>query len=166
MQTFIMFIVLSVLGVLAIFAFPNTFQTSNFILGSKVLIKEREYKRFIIFIILGIFFNAPNRFFMMIEDIIFPGLKVIEADFFTKPNTVVFVTGHARSGTTNIHKSLSSLEGVITGTFFDLIFPSLILKYLFSPLIAIVNKIFFNNLLNSDGVPNHQLGVNEEAEED
>ena len=141
--------------VFAMFAFPNTFQTSNFILGSKVLIKEREYKRFIIFIILGIFIHAPNRFLMMIEDIIFPGLKVIEADFFTKPNKVVFVTGHARSGTTNIHKSLSSLEGVITGKFFDLIFPSLILKYLFSPLISIVNKLFFNNLFDSEGVPNH-----------
>ena len=137
------------------FAFPNTFQTSNFILGSKVLIKEREYSKFIIFMILGIFIQAPNRFLMMIEDIIFPGLKVIEADFFTKPNKVVFVTGHARSGTTNIHKSLSSLEGVITGKFFDLIFPSLILKYLFSPLISIVNKIFFNNLFDSEGVPNH-----------
>ena len=166
MQTFIMFIVLSVLGVLAIFAFPNTFHTSNFILGSKVLIKDRAYSKFIIFLTFGIFISAPNRFFMMIEDIIFPRLKVIEKDFFTKPNKVVFVTGHARSGTTNIHKSLSSLEGVITGKYFDLLFPSLILKYLFSPLIAIVNKIFFNNLLNSDGVPNHQLGVNEEAEED
>ena len=39
---------------------------------------------------------------MMIEDYIFPGLKTIDKEFFMQPNKMVFVTGHARSGTTNV----------------------------------------------------------------
>ena len=87
--------------------------------------------------------------------------------FFEKTDSkkVVFILGHQRSSTTNMHKALSSpIDLTQTGTFFDLVFPSLILKYCFGPLIGLVDRIFFKSLIRGDEVPNFKFGVNEELE--
>jgi hypothetical protein len=106
-----------------------------------------------------------NKFFMMIEDIIFPSLKEIHEEFFNHKNKVVFVTGHQRSATTNVHKAISSLPDVTTGSQFDLLFPSLIMKHIFGPFISIVNKIVFRNFVQQDEIKGHKIGVYEEMEE-
>lgn len=90
---------------------------------------------------------GSNRLLMVLEDFLFPDLLKIADEFFTQPNKLVFVTGHQRSGTTNVHKALSSLEGVTTGTMFDLAFPSLIMKYMFGGMTYFVNIIFFRNFV-------------------
>jgi hypothetical protein len=78
---------------------------------------------------------------------------------------VVFIIGHGRSGTTNLHKGLASLEGVATGYFFDFLMPSLILKHISYPLVGLLNYFYFKTLLNADGTPNHKLGPWEELED-
>ena len=102
----------------------------------------------------------------MIEDWIFPSLKDIEREFFTQPNKLVFITGHARSGTTNLHHALSAIEGVTTGIMFDLMFPSLILKYINTPLKLLLDKFVLKKISNADKTPNHKIGVNEPLEDD
>jgi len=105
-----------------------------------------------------------NRFLMAIEDILFPGIDEYAKEVFTQPNKLVFILGHQRSGTTNVHKALSSINGVTTGTQFDLIFPSLILKYVFSHLASGVNWLFFRQVVQAE-ISNHKFGVFEELEE-
>ena len=52
------------------------------------------------------------------------------------------------------------------GTNFDALFPSLILKYLFGPIVFYINNIIFKTVIPLGGVPNHAVGFNEELEED
>ncbi len=106
-----------------------------------------------------------NRFLIVLEDLVIPSLKQIEHDLFNTPNRVIFVFGHPRSGTTNIHKGLSSLDGVATGHFYDILMSSLTMKYLCYPIVALLDKILFKTLLNSDDCPNHKIGPWEELEE-
>jgi hypothetical protein len=51
-----------------------------------------------------------NRTMVMVEDYLFPSLRRIEEEYFNKPNKIVFILGHPRSGTTNIHKAVSGLN--------------------------------------------------------
>jgi hypothetical protein len=68
-----------------------------------------------------------NRFFIVIEDFLFPSLK--GHDLLNTPTRVVFIIGYGRSSTTNLYKGLASQDGVATGHFFEFLMPSLILKY-------------------------------------
>jgi hypothetical protein len=101
---------------------------------------------------------------MWIEDFIFPSLEEIEKEFFTKPNRLVLVLGHPRSGTTNVQKSLCSLPNSINGTQFDLMAPSLLMKYAVTPLRRVVNWLFYRKIVEGD-IRNHKIGVSEELEE-
>lgn len=127
---------------LVVFMVPSVFNSHLFVQGLKVFIKQRKFGLAIQYCIFSLM--APvNRTLMMIEDVMFPGLKTIADEYFTQRNKLVFVTGHQRSGTTNVHKAVSSLDGVITGTQFDAVCPSLLLKYLCGPLMSAINTIFF-----------------------
>jgi hypothetical protein len=106
-----------------------------------------------------------NRLFIVIEDFLFPSLKQVEHDLFNTPNRLVLIIGHGRSGTTNLHKGLSSLEGVATGHNYDFLMPSLILKYVFYPFVGVLDYVLFKKLVDADGTPNHKLGLWEELEE-
>jgi len=64
-----------------------------------------------------------------------------------------------------VHKAISSLKGVTTGTQFDGAAPSLIIKYLFGPMIQLLEFIFFRNLIVQDEITGHKFGVYEELEE-
>ena len=86
---------------------------------------------------------ALNRICIVIEDWLFPILHQIEHDLFSTPNRVIFILGHGRSGTTNVHKALSSLDGVATGTFYDMLMPSLMLKFVFAPFVKVLDYFYF-----------------------
>lgn len=64
-----------------------------------------------------------------------------------------------------MHKALSSIPGVVTGNQFDLLFPSLILKYVLHPFISVANNLMFRNFVQQDEIPGHKVGVYEELEE-
>lgn len=70
--------------------------------------------------------------------------------------------GHGRSGTTNVQKALG-IKGTC-GTYYDLVFPSLTLKYLFWPLKYFVHDFVFRRLINGD-IKNHMISIDEEIEE-
>ena len=77
----------------------------------------------------------------------------------------MFVTGHHRSASTNIHKTVSSLEGVTTGDQVDAIFPSLLLKYAVSGCTSMIQQVFYGKLINKDEIKEHKFGAGEELEE-
>lgn len=108
---------------------------------------------------------AANRICFAVEELLVPRLHEIETDLVNTAGRVIFVLGHARSGTTNVHKALCSLDGVTASRMYHLLVPSLILKYAFAPLSFLLDRFFFKNLVNSANVPNHKIGLNEELEE-
>ena len=107
------------------------------------LIKTRQFMMAGLFVfVLAPYFFA-NRVLMTLEDWLIPELRRIETEYTTKPNKIILIVGFPRSGTTNVHKSLNSRPHALNGTVFDLIFPSLILKFLFWPIASSVNSIAF-----------------------
>ena len=105
-----------------------------------------------------------NRTLIVLEEFLVPKLQRIDFEFFQTPNKLVFVLGHPRSGTTNTQKSLSSINDCIWETYFDVVFPSLTLKYLFYPLFQIFNYLLFS-LCFSGGQANHKMDMFEQLEE-
>jgi hypothetical protein len=126
--------------------------------------QQKDYKNLVIRVVISPL-SFVNRFFICLEDWLVPSLKQIEHDLVNTPNRVIFVFGHPRSGTTNIHKGLSSLAGVATGHYYDILMPSLTLKYLCYPIVALLNKVFFSAMVNAENCPNHKIGPWEELEE-
>ena len=101
---------------------------------------------------------------MHVEDLLFPKIAQVTRDFFEKPGKVVLILGHPRSATTNLQKSMMSAPYTTGGNQYDLVFPSLILKYLCWPFRGLVNWYFFKNVVQGD-TANHQMGIYEELEE-
>jgi hypothetical protein len=138
--------------------------TTNFVMMLRELLSQRNYAHIVKLLLIS-HFSFMNRFFIIIEDFLFPSLKQVEHDLFNTPNRLVLIIGHGRSGTTNLHKGLSSLEGVATGHNYDFLMPSLILKYVFYPFAGVLDYVLFKKLVDADGTPNHKLGLWEELEE-
>lgn len=110
--------------------------------------------------------NMWCRFWIMIEDVIFAStFEKIEKEFFQQENKMVFVAGHPRSGTTNVQKASTSIGNTISSTFFDQIFPSLIMKYPMMLIVRTLDHLFFQKIFNKEGVKGHKLGMFEESEE-
>eukprot|EP00658_Telonema_sp_P-2_P023465 TRINITY_DN19404_c0_g1_i7.p1 TRINITY_DN19404_c0_g1~~TRINITY_DN19404_c0_g1_i7.p1 ORF type:complete len:321 (+),score=71.09 TRINITY_DN19404_c0_g1_i7:280-1242(+) len=95
---------------------------------------------------------------MKLDDLIWPRLSEE-----LKGRRMVWILGHQRSGTTNVHKAVASLPSVQTGTFFDLFFVALTLKYLMWPILGPVNRLYL--YLSGFSVSNHNYGMLEELEE-
>lgn len=94
---------------------PSVFNSHLFVEALLVFIKRRKFGKALGFVLFSMWIPV-NRLLMAVEDVIFPGLKAVSEEYFTKRNKLVFITGHQRSGTTNVHKAVSSLKGVSTGT--------------------------------------------------
>ena len=144
--------------------FPEYFMTTNYVLAIKRLFKQGNYKRLALTLFMSQLYQW-NRFLINLEELLIPGLTKIEHDLFNTPNRVIFVFGHPRSGTTNIHKALSSLDGVATGHYYDILMSSLTMKYLCYPIVSLLDAFFFKTLYNSDACSNHKIGPWEELEE-
>jgi len=102
-----------------------------------------------------------NQTLMALEDVVFRDLAL--TDFSSESGKLVFILGHQRSGTTNVHKAVSSLQGCTTGTLFDLLFPSLLLKYTLRPMAGLLNRIYLK--ISGYEIANHNYGLLEELEE-
>lgn len=100
---------------LVVFLVPSYFQSHLFVLGVTTFIKKGKLLSFTSFVLLAAV-CALNRSLMTLEDVLFPGLAKVADEYFTKRNRLVFVIGHQRSGTTNVHKAVSSLASCTTGT--------------------------------------------------
>ena len=148
------------------FMFPKFFNTETVWMCVRILIRERAYVVLAVFTVNSIFAAIPNKTFARIDQLFFnKEFKKIEEEFFEKPNRMVFICGHPRSGTTNLQKSMVSRPHTIYGQMKDwLLFP-LILKYLFYPIAPVLDYLFFRCLVNID-IKNHAVGFNEEEEED
>lgn len=132
---------------LVVLLVPSVFNSHHFVDGLLVLIKRRKFGAALSFVLFSMWIPG-NRLLMAVEDVIFPELKDVGEEYFTKRNKLVFITGHQRSGTTNVHKAVSSLKGVNTGTQLDGATPSLIMKYLTYPLVQLIDLIFFKVLIH------------------
>jgi hypothetical protein len=139
--------------------------TTNFVMMLRELLSQRNYSKVAVLLTLA-HLSFVNRLFIVIEDFLFPSLKQVEHDLFNTPNRVIFIIGHYRSGTTNLHKALSSLDGVATGRVFDLVMPSLILKYISYPIVGLLDFLVFKQMVDADNTPNHKIGLWEELEDD
>ena len=73
--------------------------------------------------------------------------------------------GHPRSGTTNTHKSVASIHSCVWTSQWDLIFPSLLTKYLTYHLRSAFHWIIFKYFIDSDDIKNHKFGIDECQEE-
>lgn len=101
-----------------------------------------------------------NAVLMWFEDLVIPGLATLPLD------RVVFILGHHRSGTTNLHKTLRHHPELRVGTMFDVLFPSLLLKRLFRSRVARWLVPAFNrSAANRYDSANHAVGLDEELEE-
>lgn len=69
-------------------------------------------------------------FFMQLDKIFFPAWRRTTVD---RP---VFIIGHPRSGTTMLHRSLTSTGDFVVFKFWHLIFPSLTMRRVLTPLIS------------------------------
>lgn len=105
-------------------------------------------------------FSALNGLLMALEDLLVPGLASLPLE------RVIFILGHHRSGTTNLHKALRPHPNLRTGTMFDALFPSLVLKRLFRtrPARAVFDALNRDAARRYDSA-NHAVGLDEELEE-
>jgi len=94
---------------------PSVFNTKSYVMAMKILIAKGAWKN-VLSISAFTTLVCVNRTLMALEDILFPSLKDIADEFFNHKNKICFVTGHQRSATTNVHKAISSLPDVTTGT--------------------------------------------------
>ena len=153
----------TLVSVLCSLVFMDYFKTRNWWRSLVNILSQGKYNTLPLFIGL-VPLGVLNKFFMNLEDIFLPSLNRLTHDFFEKPGKVVLVLGHPRSGTTNLQKSLMSLDFTTGGNQYDLVFPSLTLKYLCWPLRRAVNWFFFRSVVQGD-TANHQMGIDEELEE-
>ncbi len=103
---------------------------------------------------------ALNAALMWLEDRLVPGLTTQPLD------RVIFILGHHRSGTTNLHKALRPHPSLRCGTLYDALFPSLYLKRLFRtrPARWVSHSLNRNAAARYDSA-NHPVGLDEELEE-
>ncbi len=101
-----------------------------------------------------------NRVLMWLEDRLVPGLATVPLD------RIVFLLGHHRSGTTNLHKALRQHPDARCGTMYDVLFPSLVLKRLFGtrPAHWLRRRLDRSAASRYDSA-NHAVGLDEEIEE-
>ena len=95
-------------------AFPSYFHTEPWLRLVTVLVKNKEWKQ-ILGLIVSSIYTVAVRTFLVLDTLLFPGIKDVEKEFFEKPGKVIFVLGHPRSGTTNIHSALNSHPNCING---------------------------------------------------
>jgi hypothetical protein len=97
---------------------------------------------------------------MWLEDRLVPGLETLPLD------RVIFILGHHRSGTTNLHKMLASHPNLRCGTMADALFPSLFLKRLFRTRPALwIRRSLDRTAAQRYDSANHAVGLEEELEE-
>ena len=147
------------------FVFRDYFRTHTIWYCIALMLRKRAFKELAIFVITNLVFNVPSRTLYYLEDLFIPKLKEIKAEYFQNPDKVVFICGHARSGTTNLHKCLTSRSNTVCGFQADILMSSVVQKYLLSPLIKIFDKIVFKCFVDTNS-PNHSISGHQELEED
>ena len=128
----------------------------------RILIRKRAYKDLALLCLNNVCLVIFLKTFAIVDALIFgKEFKKIEEEFFERPNRVVFICGHPRSGTTNLQKSMVSRPHTIYGQMKDWLLYPVIFKYLFYPIAPILDYLFFRLWVNID-IKNHAVGFNEE----
>lgn len=114
----------------------------------------------LVLLLLAYAVSILNRSCMWLEDRLVPSLAEVKFD------RVVFILGHHRSGTTNLHKELRQHPDCTAGTMLDLLFPSLFLNRLVRSrpaqwALAVLDR-GVRTLWNTSS---HSIGFDEELEE-
>ena len=139
------------------FFFRDYFRTHTIWYCVALMLRKRALGELAIFAITNLVFNVPSRTLYFLEDLLIPRLREIKVEYFENPGKVVFICGHARSGTTNLHKCLTSRPNTVCGIQADIIMSSVVQKYLMSPLIKIFDKVVFKCFVDINS-PNHSIG--------
>jgi hypothetical protein len=143
-------------------ACPSYFHTEPWLRLVIVLVKNKEWKQ-ILGLIVSSIYTVAVRTFLVLDTLLFPGIKDVEKEFFEKPGKLIFVLGHPRSGTTNIHSALITHPNCIHGEMTDLFFPSLLQKYFSQPFAFLVN--FILDKVVQVNKSNHKMSDSEPLEE-
>lgn len=117
------------------------------------LYEVRDYMGMIKFFLLSAFSGA-NHLLMPIEYSVLPGLRKARFDNLT------FILGHQRSGTTHLHKAVNHSLQADHSSMFDVVCPSVTVKFLFLPVRWVVGL-----LISTYSSDEHKVGLNEEGEE-
>ena len=110
---------------------------------------------------LMMYWSTTVRVLIWFEEIIFR--SELEEVYDKVP--LVFIVGHPRSGTTNLHKSISSLPQAMCGYQFDWPAASLIQKYACQTVKHVLSAFLFKFTMKGE-TANHKMGITEELEED
>jgi len=135
---------------------------STFFVAIALVLKERDVKGFISLIIVSLLVMFA-RYGMMLDDLVFPSLKEMERQLTNGDDRIVFILGMPRSGTTSTHDAITSHEECTSGISLDVVFPSLLTKFLFGKWSLRFNQLFLD-IMKWD-VPNHKFGLTEKMEE-
>eukprot|EP00466_Bigelowiella_natans_P003097 jgi/Bigna1/131111/aug1.13_g5819 len=78
-----------------------------------------------------------------------------------RTDNIVFILGHPRSATTSLHHAVLKCDGSCASTYYDILFPSVIMKFLMLPL----RYIFDWTMRAKFDSPNHRISLSEPPEE-
>lgn len=120
------------------FDFSNWLKMIKLVIINSVGAQRRGLLKLLLILVpLRLFVNSV---FFFLDYIFFPRL------WFTSVKSPVFVIGHARSGTTLVHRLLVGDDNFSAFKYYELLFPSLIQKKLIRFIAYLDGKIFFNFL--------------------
>lgn len=108
--------------------------------------------------------HLANCFFLTFEDIFIPKISQIQKKLESGEIPVVFIIGHMRSGTTNLHQTLTQHPKTTHGIMLETLVISVVGKYLFLRPSKILFDLIVRYILKLD-TKNHAVRADEPMEE-
>lgn len=106
--------------------------------------KNGKYDLTLLWALFGPVFYVFTRFFMFIDKLFYPEVRQAVV------KQPVFIIGHPRSGTSFFQKQVYSSGKVASFTTFDILFPSIVQRKLFKPLLGLLRQLGIEILQGGD----------------